>query len=84
MIRRIAWDSVCIGLALTSPWWVVLIVVIAGTIMFPWYIESVFLGALFDALYGGNSNSWISHFTHTALFTTPFIFAEFIRTRINL
>jgi hypothetical protein len=84
MWKRVAWDLLALILVIIAPWWVVLVVGIMGAIVFPWYVELVFLGALIDALYGGNASRLLGHFIHAGIFSVPLLCIEFIRTRINI
>ena len=84
MWKRIVWDVICLALVFSAPWWVTLIVAIGGVILFPWYIEIIFIGALYDSLYGGIGLVWYKHLVHTAIFTVPLLIGEYIKTTINL
>lgn len=83
MWKRIAWDSVSIALIFLAPWWVTLVFGIMGTIFFRWYLEIIFIGILYDALFGGVSGPWYYHLIHTGIFTLPLLGSQFIKTRIN-
>lgn len=84
MWKRIPWDILCLVLVFIAPWWVVLILGVIGVILFPWYLEIIFLGVLFDVLYGGIAISWYRHLIHTAIFTVPLLVAEYIKPKLNL
>jgi hypothetical protein len=84
MWKRVLWDIFCLILVIIAPWWVALIAVVAGIAVFPWYLEAVMVGMLYDVLYGGVSGSWIFHMIHTVIFTVPLLIAEFIKPKLNL
>lgn len=84
MWKRIAWDIVAFALVATAPWWAVLAVGIAGAVMFPWYLELVILGAVLDAVYGGNASGFFGRLVHTGIFSAPLLLVEFVRTRVNV
>lgn len=83
MGKRIAWDIGGIVLVFFAPWWVTLIFGILGALYFSWYLEIIFLGILYDVLFGGVSGSWYYHMIHTTIFTLPLLSIEFVKTRIN-
>ena len=83
MWKRILWDIVAIILVFWAPWWVTFIVGIGGVVLFPWYLEIIFLGAFYDAIFGGNFVHWYHHLIHTAIFTIPLLIGELIKTNIN-
>jgi hypothetical protein len=64
---------VCI---LVFPWWLSVIIVVSLTIYFPFYLEVLFFGFIFDTLYGQN---------HTGLIIATIFLASvmFARTRIR-
>ena len=84
MWKRIIWDIVCLGMAFFAPWWATLVFGIIGVIAFSWYIEIIFLGVWYDAVFGGVTGAWYYHFIHTTIFLIPLCIAEFIKTRINI
>ncbi len=84
MWKRILWDILCFGLVIVAPWWVTLTVGTLGAVIFSWYLELVFLGALYDALFGGIALPWYRHLIHTGIFSIPLLLIELIKTRINV
>lgn len=84
MGKRFLLDSIGLVIVLMFPWWVGFIVVIVGTIFFPWYVEALFFGAIYDILYGGVVHHWYLHITQLVIFAIPLFVAEFIKTRIVL
>lgn len=52
MIARILFGVALLVTLFVTPWWVTLLLVLAGLIYFPFYIEVLFVGLFFDALYG--------------------------------
>ena len=64
----------------TLPWWVSAVLLAAATIYFPYYLEVLFLGFLFDTLYASRVG-----FPHEALLTAFvfFLVVSFVRTRIR-
>ena len=83
MWKRIVWDIIVIALVFIAPWWVTLLFGIIGAALFPWYLEIIFFGVLYDVLFGGVNGSWYYHLIHTGIFTTPLLVAELIKTKIN-
>ena len=83
MWKRIVWDIVSIALVFFAPWWVALIFGIIGVVFFSWYLEIIFLGVLYDVLFGGVSGSWYYHLIHTGIFTAPLLGIELVKTKIN-
>lgn len=84
MWKRVLWDILCLILVFCAPWWVTLVVGIAGVALFDWYLEIVFLGMLYDVFFGGITTSWYGHIIHTIIFTTPLLVGQFIKTKINV
>ncbi|MEI8223692.1 MAG: hypothetical protein WCG20_01065 [bacterium] len=84
LIKRIVFSVIAVILAFFAPWWVVLMYAIIGIILFPWYLEALFLGLYFDTMYGIPTLQWYIRIMHTVLFVTPLGIAEFIKRRINL
>ncbi|MBX4195450.1 hypothetical protein KW796_00635 [Candidatus Parcubacteria bacterium] len=50
---RVGFTIIALILTLALPYWVYLPFIFAGVIVFPLYIEAVFLALLIDTLYGG-------------------------------
>jgi hypothetical protein len=84
IIGRIIFSVIAVILTFFAPWWVVLMYAIIGIILFPWYLEALFLGLYFDSMYGIPTLHWYVRIMHTVLFVTPLGIAEFIKRRINL
>lgn len=84
MWKRIVWDLIVLLLVFIAPWWVTLIVTGIGAVFFPWYLEMIIVGALYDALFGGIHGVWYYHLLHTFFFTIPLLIIEFIKTKLNL
>ena len=84
MGKRILYDIAGLVIVFMFPWWAGLIVAVIGVIVFPWYIEALFFGALYDILYGGIVHHWYLHITQLVIFAIPLFVAEFIKTRIVL
>lgn len=70
---RVFWGIASLFMVFIAPWWVVLCMGIIGAIIFPWYIEIIFLGACFDALFGGATGAWYRTLIHTGIFTIPLL-----------
>lgn len=51
-MKRALFGFVFLGVILYASWWVVLAVMLSGLFLFPWYVEAVIGGILFDILYG--------------------------------
>ena len=84
MIRRIAFDIGAIAVLFLAPWWIALAYAAIGVVLFPWYLESVFMGLFFDVVYGGASFAWYFRMVHTVIFTVPVAAGEFIKRRVNM
>lgn len=84
MWKRVIWDILCVLLVFVMPWWVTLIAGILGVIFFGWFFEILFLGVLYDALYGGTSGLWYQHLIHTGIFIIPLLIGQTIRKLINV
>ena len=84
MIRRIAFDIGAIIVLNLAPWWVSLAYAIIGVAIFPWFLEAIFMGLFFDAVYGTCTMAWYVRPLHTAVFTVPLGIGEFIKRRINV
>ena len=84
MWKRVLWDVLCLVVLFFAPWWATLALGIVGTIFFSWYIEIIFLGVLYDVLFGGITGTWYYHMIHTGIFTLPLIVSEFVKTKINI
>lgn len=83
MIGRIGVTLGLLVLAMIAPWWVTLIVGVISTALFPWFIEIIFIGILYDALFGGVvGTAWYSHGIHTLIFSSVLFIAEFIKNNI--
>lgn len=54
-MKRTFFNLFFLGVLLYAPWWVVFIVAVYGVFVFPWYVEILFAGLLFDILYGAFS-----------------------------
>ena len=68
------------GCVTMVPWWLSAMVLVGLTVYFPYYLEVLFFGFLFDRLYAGSLT-----FPHTGLILA-FLFllgTMFIRTRIR-
>lgn len=84
MWKRVIWDILCIVAVFVAPWWVTLFAGILGVVFFEWFLEILFLGALYDALYGGMSSSWYQHLVHTGIFTVLLFVGQIVRKLINI
>lgn len=80
MWKRVVWDIFLLTLALVAPWWVTFVVGIGGIVLFPWYVEIIFAGAIYDSLFGGVAVGHIHHLIHTGIFTAPLLIIEYIKT----
>ena len=84
IIGRVVFTLIAAILVFFAPWWVVLMYAIIGIILFPWYLEALFLGLYFDIMYGIPTLHWYARIVHTVLFVTPLGIAEFIKRLINV
>ena len=84
IIGRIAFTFIAVILVFFAPWWAVLVYATIGIIVFPWYLEALFLGLYFDVMYGIPTLHWYVRIVHTVLFVTPLGITEFIKRRINV
>lgn len=81
MVRRILFNILGLVLTIVAPWWAVLAYSILGALLFPWYIEMIFFGILFDVIYG---NIGGFHIKHTIVFLVPLLVVEFAKPRLNV
>ena len=51
-MKRAIFTLFFLGILIYAPWWIVCIVAVSGTFLFPWYVEVIVAGLLFDLLYG--------------------------------
>jgi len=58
---RIVTDAVVILTAFAAPWWLAVIVAIAGAFYFQRYVELVVIGIIIDSLYNGPAG-WFGGF----------------------
>ena len=84
MIRRIGFDIGAVAVCLFAPWWVALAYAVVGIVIFPWYLEAIFIGLFFDAFYGTNALAWYYRGIHTVIFAVPLGLGEYIKRRINM
>ncbi len=84
MWKRAVFDIFAVILAFFAPWWVVLMYAMIGSILFPWYLETIFFGLFFDVMYGTSMLPWYERVSHTALFLIPLSISEYVKSRINI
>lgn len=84
IVGRIIFTFIAAVLVFFMPWWVVLMYTLIGIVIFPWYIEAIFLGLYFDIMYGIPTLHWYTRIIHTIVFLTPLGITEFIKRRINV
>lgn len=84
MLKRILWDITAFALVLIAPWWATLGFTAIGCVLFPWYLEGIFVGALYDVLFGGGVTHWYQHLVHTGIFAIPVLVMEYVKTKIHL
>jgi hypothetical protein len=75
-INRIIIDILIFIAVLTLPWWLSVAILVASTIYFPFYLEVLFFGFLFDTLYG---RSYVGILSALILL----VVVMFVRTRIR-
>ncbi len=68
------------GCVTMLPWWVSALVVAGLTIYFPYYLEALFFGFLFDTLYAA---SYRFPYTGLTLAVVFLLLTMFVRTRIR-
>ncbi|MBI4155956.1 MAG: hypothetical protein HY507_01855 [Candidatus Zambryskibacteria bacterium] len=78
---RVASFIVVFVLVIVLPWWVSAVVLMALTIYFPFYLEILFFGFLFDTLYSAHYTFPFTALTFTVVFL---ITVMFIRSRIRV
>ncbi len=66
---------------LMLPWWISTVVLIALTIYFPFYLEVLFFGFLFDILYASREHFPFFALSLAAIFL---IIVSFVRSRIRV
>lgn len=84
IVGRILFSIIAGILVFFAPWWVVLVYTVLGVILFPWYLEAMFLGLYFDVMYGIPTLHWYERIIHTIIFVAPLGIGEFIKRRINV
>lgn len=82
-VIRILYTVVLVLVVFFVPWWAVLILALVGAMVFPWYLESVFIGLYFDVFFGYPALDWYRNIMHTAIFTLPVLAIQYIKPRIN-
>lgn len=80
---RIAYGACLVALVFFVPWWVALLCALAGSILFPWYVEAVLIGLYFDVFFGYPALDWYHAVLHTAVFTVLMLLIQYIKPRIN-
>ncbi len=65
------------------PWWLAFVCVIIGIVLFPWYLEAVFIGLYFDVFFGYPALDWYRNIIHTAVLTLLLVVFQYIKPRIN-
>ena len=78
-VRAVLFFAV-LGAVLVLPWWLSTLILVALTIYFPLYLELLFFGLVFDALY---STRFSFPYTGLSLATIFLILVTFARTRIR-
>jgi len=76
-------DILMIIVCLAAPWWVALPLGIIGIVLFPWYVEIIIAGALYDTLFGIPS-VWYYHILHTGMFSLPLLVGEYIKSKVHV
>ena len=79
-IIRILVFVLALVLFVISPWWLSILIAIGLTIYFPFYLEVLFFGFLFDVLY---SVRFSFPYTGLMVATTLLLSVMFIKTRIR-
>ena len=79
LVRVIAFIFVFI-LVVILPWWISVVVLIGLTIYFPFYLEVVFFGFLFDALY---TIQYSFPYTGLTVATGLLLVSMFVKTRVR-
>lgn len=80
IFRRILWTVILIVLFLTTPWWIFIIGGIAGIILFPWYLEFIFISLFVDLLF--SSSMFSIEYMYTLIAFVSFLVSYFIRKQI--
>ena len=65
------------------PWWLAFVVAGIGIILFPWYLEVVFVGLYFDVFFGYPALDWYRNSIHTLLLTVFLVVVQYLKPRIN-
>lgn len=83
---RIALGMLLFGAVFFLPWWIALIVVVIGSMVWPIYYESIVAGGILDMLYGVPVVflSWMPFpLVHTLLFTCIVSLIVFVKKRMR-
>jgi hypothetical protein len=84
-ILRIIYFLVFFLSGLIFPWWLTLLIGLLGFFLFSFYVEALFLGLFFDALYGGVGPSFFFgiSFFYSLIFFVVFILCEIFKNKIR-
>ena len=52
ILKRVIFDLILILVAITLPWWISVILALAGLFYFDKFYEAIFVGLLIDSIYG--------------------------------
>ncbi|MFT5280874.1 MAG: hypothetical protein ACI9AR_000310 [Flavobacteriaceae bacterium] len=78
VILRLLFTFLLIVSLALFPFWVTLILSFVGVLLFPWYIEGMFIILILDSGHGGSSVG----FVYSVVYFFVLIFASFIRKRL--
>jgi hypothetical protein len=82
IIIRILIDVVAVLLLIISPWWISLWPILLSLFFFDMYLEIIFFGMLYDALYAPHSGILVFVFTLSGFLL--FSFKTFLAERLRM
>lgn len=82
-LKRILFNIFFIVAILCLPWYLSLLVGILGTFFFPWFVEVIIAGIVFDILYGSLGASWFG-LGMMGFFTSLIVFFALQKIKQNL
>lgn len=86
IIIRILYTALLLLSGLFLPWWVTLAFGVVGIVIFSWYFEALFLGLLFDVLYGFPAGEKIPFYAYlySLVFLFSFLVFEYLKRKIQI
>ena len=83
MIYRVIFILISFLVLLFLPWWLVLILMAGGLIIFPFYFEAIILLIFFDLIYAFPQSGWFTfQFFFTVMGLLFLVVIEYLRDRL--